>query len=141
TALFEPGDVSLIDLLREAAAEPHRLSEQDRAQIAVNRVPAGFRTIADQLTSELHTSYSTLTRYSVLLGMDRFDSTLWIARLRYVYNTIRAAAMSGGDDEALARLDRPEAFEFRRTQKRRTTLSVSRDTAARVGKLARVSAL
>jgi hypothetical protein len=140
-ALDEPGEVRLDELLREAAAQPQRLSEQDRAQIAVNDVPAGFRTITDQLSRELRTSYSILTRHSVQLGMDRLDSTLWIARVRHAYDEVRSGAMSGGDRESLARLDQPEPFVFQAPQPRRTTLTVAPETAARVGKLAMVCAL
>ncbi len=95
----------------------------------------------DQLSRELRTSYSILTRYSVQLGMDRLDSTSWVARVRYAYDSVRSGAMSGGDHEALARLDQPEPFVFQRPQKRRTTLTVPPETAARVGKLAMVCAL
>lgn len=129
-------DLTLSEVVQLAQSTPSRVVDEDRVQIAVRFVPPGFRSIMEQLADEHYTSYSRLTRHALDHGMAILDAQPWVAALRSAYQLTRSDAMSGGDQEALARLNQVVSYEFRQQQAFRTTLAVSRETAGRVTDLA-----
>lgn len=128
-------DMSLREYMREAAVTPTRIDDQP-SQIAVRVAPVGFRGIMRQLAREQRVSYSALMSHALDHGMAILDAQVSVIALRDAYDLTNAAAMSSGDQEALARLNQVATFDFKHPQTFRTTLSVSRNTSARVGDLA-----
>ncbi len=134
-----PNDLlSLNDVLRAAALRPSRIEDEERAQIAVRLTPPGYRAIMGQLAHEHRVSYSFLTRHALDLGIGIFDAHPAIGALRHAYDLTRSDAMSSGDQDALVRLNQQVSYEFQRSQVDRTTLTVSRETAARLAELAMI---
>lgn len=130
-------DMSLSDLVDELADIPARWDEEQAARIGVRLAPYGFRVMMGELAHEHRISYSRLTRFALQHGMAILDGDPGIIALRAEFRRTTHAAMSRGDRDALTRLNQTGAYEFQHPQHDRTTLTVSRETQARIEDLAR----
>lgn len=132
----DPAEMSLSDVIRGVVMQPSRIEDEEAGPIAVRVANTGFRGIMRQLARELRISYSGLMRQAVHHGMGILDAHPSIVALRQAYDLTNSAAMSSGDQDALTRLNQIAAYDFKHPQSFRTTLTVSRETAARVADLA-----
>jgi hypothetical protein len=129
-------DMTLGDVLRQAAQLPSRVEDDDAVQIAVRVAPIGFRGIIRQLAREARPSYSHFIRKALDHGMAILDKTESIIALREAYDLTNSSAMSSGDLDALGRLNQTAGYDFKHPQSLRTSFTASKNTTARVADLA-----